>query len=177
MRKLCLAGVLSAGLCSTALAAEPVGEWLVANGDARIRIEPCPNGLWGVIAWTRDPSTDQKNPDPAKRDRSMVGVPILRGMKPVNPNKWEGEVYNAQNGKMYSANITLLSDDVLKIQGCVLGGVFCGGENWSRVVPVVQPAPAPQRPGARPATPTAAQTAAQQKAAAAAVEAACASYQ
>jgi uncharacterized protein (DUF2147 family) len=177
MRKLCLAGVLSASLCSMALAAEPVGEWLVANGEARIKIEPCPNGLWGVISWTRDPSIDLKNPDPAKRDRPMVGVPILRAMKPVNPNKWEGEVYNAQNGKMYSANITLLSDDVLKIQGCVLGGVFCGGENWSRVVPVVQPAPAPQRPGTRPAAPTAAQTAAQQKAAAAAAEAACASYQ
>ena len=74
----------------------------------------------------------------------MVGVPILRAMKPVSPNKWEGEVYNAQNGKMYSANISLVSDDVLKIQGCVLGGIFCGGENWTRVVPVVQPAPPPQ---------------------------------
>jgi len=160
MRKLALA-VLVACSCGPALAAEPVGEWLVANGDARIRIEPCPNGLWGVISWTREPGTDHENPDPAKRDRSMVGVPILRAMKPVRPNRWEGEVYNAQNGKMYSANISLLSDDVLKIQGCVLGGIFCGGENWTRVAPAVQaapvppqksgaqPAPSPQRPGGR----------------------------
>ncbi|HKY86738.1 MAG TPA: DUF2147 domain-containing protein [Pseudorhodoplanes sp.] len=175
MRKLCLVIVLVACICGgEALAAEPIGEWLVANGDARIKIEPCPNGLWGVISWTREPGVDVKNPDPAKRERPMVGVPILRAMKPVSPDKWEGEVYNAQNGKMYSANIALVSDDVLKIQGCVLGGIFCGGENWTRVVPAVQPAPAPpQRPGVRPAAPTAAQ----QKAAAAAAEAACASYQ
>jgi uncharacterized protein (DUF2147 family) len=158
MRKLWLA-VLIGCWCGPALAAEPVGEWLVANGDARIRIEPCPTGLWGVISWTREPGTDHKNPDPAKRDRSMVGVPILRALKPVSPNKWEGEVYNAQNGKMYSANISLVSDDVLKIQGCVLGGIFCGGENWTRAAPVAQPvppqksvaqpAPPPQRPGSR----------------------------
>ena len=165
MRKLCLVIVMVACICgSEALAAEPIGEWLVANGDARIKIEPCPNGLWGVISWTREPGIDINNPDPAKRERPMVGVPILRAMKPVNPNKWEGEVYNAQNGKMYSANIALLSDDVLKIQGCVLGGIFCGGENWTRAVPAVQPAPPPppQKPGARPAGPGA-----QQKAAAA----------
>ena len=42
---------------------------------------------------------------------------------------------------MYSANIALVSDDVLKIQGCVLGGIFCGGENWTRVQPVGRPAP------------------------------------
>ena len=144
MRKFCLAVVVVACICgSQALAAEPIGEWLVANGDARIKIEPCANALWGVIAWTREPGIDINNPDPAKRERPMVGVPILRAMKPVSPNKWEGEVYNAQNGKMYSANISLVSDDVLKIQGCVLGGIFCGGENWTRVVPVVQPAPPP----------------------------------
>ena len=62
-------------------------------------------------------------------------------MKPAAANRWEGEVYNAQNGKMYSANIALVSDDVLKIEGCVLGGLFCGGENWTRVQPVNQPAP------------------------------------
>ena len=168
MRKFCLVVVLVACICgSQALAAEPVGEWLVANGGARIKIEPCANALWGVISWVREPAVDSNNPDPAKRERSMVGVPILRAMKPAasaNTNKWEGEVYNAQNGKMYSANISLVSDDVLKIQGCVLGGIFCGGENWTRVVAVVPPAP-PPKPGARPAAPAAQQKgpAAQQK--------------
>jgi uncharacterized protein (DUF2147 family) len=157
MRKLCFAVVLLACICGPALAAEPIGEWLVANGGARIRIEPCANALWGVISWTREPGVDHENPDPAKRDRPMVGVPILRAMKPVSPNRWEGEVYNAQNGKMYSANISLLSDDVLKIQGCVLGGIFCGGENWTRAVQAVQPLP-PPKPGGKQAV-----TGAQQK--------------
>jgi uncharacterized protein (DUF2147 family) len=133
-------------MCGPALAADPVGEWLVADGGAHIRIESCADALWGIISWTREPGFDSQNPDPTKRSRSIVGVPILRSMKSAGANRWEGEVYNAQNGKMYSANIMLLSDDVLKIQGCVLGGLFCGGENWSRVQPVAQAAPA-SKPG------------------------------
>lgn len=135
MRRVYLAAVLSVVMCSPVLAADPAGEWLVKDGDARIRIESCANGLWGFISWVQKAGTDRKNPDPVKRTRSIVGVPILRGMMPTKPNKWEGEVYNAESGKMYAANITLISDDVLKIEGCVLGGLFCGGENWTRVQP------------------------------------------
>lgn len=157
MRKRHLIIVLLAFVCSPAFAADPVGEWLVKDGGAQIRIEPCADALWGVISWTREPATDSNNPDPAKRSRPIVGVPILRSMKPVDANKWEGEVYNAQNGKMYSANIALVSDDVLKIQGCVFGGLFCGGENWTRVQPVKTTTPAaPAAPAKK--TPPAAKT-------------------
>jgi hypothetical protein len=82
-------------------------------------------------------------------------------MKLVSPNKWEGEVYNAQNGKMYSANIALVSDDVLKIQGCVFGGLFCGGENWTRVQPVKTTTPAPPAAPARKTPPARTQPQAQ----------------
>lgn len=150
MRKLYLAVVLIVCMCGPAPAADPIGEWLVADGSAQIRIAPCADALWGALSWAREPGFDSQNPDPAKRSRSIVGVPILRSMKAVGPNRWEGEVYNAKNGKMYSASIALQSDDVLKIEGCVLGGLFCGGENWTRIQPVAQTAP-PPRPRDRPA--------------------------
>jgi len=142
MRTLCLA-ILLAFMCEAAAAvADPAGEWLVKDGNARIRIEPCANGLWGFISWVQEPGIDRKNPDPAKRNRPIVGVPILRSMMPVKPNRWEGEVYNAESGKMYSASITLVSEDLLKIEGCVLGGLFCGGETWTRVQQIEQKPPA-----------------------------------
>lgn len=156
MRKQSFVIVLFAFLCGPAFAADPIGEWMVADGSAQIRMEPCGNALWGVISWARDPGFDSQNPDPAKRSRSIIGVPILRNMKQVSQNKWEGEVYNAKNGKMYSANIVLVSDDVLKIEGCVLGGLFCGGENWTRMppakaaTPIPRPREKPVAPGAKP---------------------------
>ncbi len=152
MRKRHLILVLLAFMCSPARAADPAGEWMVADGTAQIRIEPCADALWGVISWTKQPGFDGNNPDPAKRSRPIVGVPILRALKLTGDNRWEGEVYNAQNGKMYSVNVSLVSDDVLKIQGCVFGGLFCGGENWTRVQPVKTTTPAaPAAPARKPA--------------------------
>jgi hypothetical protein len=58
-------------------------------------------------------------------------MPILLDMTLTKPNRWEGQVYNSQNGKTYSANISLSDPNTLRIQGCVFG-FLCGGENWTR---------------------------------------------
>jgi uncharacterized protein (DUF2147 family) len=138
-------------------AAEPTGDWLVKDGSAHIRIDYCGGKLWGVVAWEQNPGTDTENPNPARRARQILGIPILLGMNPVQPNKWEGEIYNSQNGKIYSARIGLLDDNTLKLEGCVLGGLFCGGENWTRVttpptggvaLPSAKSAPAAKAPAA-----------------------------
>ena len=111
----------------------PTGEWLVADRVARIKIVDCSGHLWGVVAWEARPGgTDIRNPDPQLRSRPTLGMPILLDMTPTKPNKWEGHVYNSQNGKTYSASITLSDPNTLRIQGCVLG-FLCGGESWTRV--------------------------------------------
>lgn len=141
---LALAGFLLAA--APALAAEPAGptgEWMVADGVAKVRIENCGSQLWGVVSWEKEPGgTDQYNPDPSKRSRPTLGMPLLLGMQQANPNRWDGEIYNAQNGKTYTANIKLSSPDQLELQGCVLG-FLCGGQTWTRTaaaLPTQKPA-------------------------------------
>ena len=112
--------------------ASPEGEWLVAKRVARIRIVDCDERFWGVVSWEMQPGVDSNNPDHAKRTRPTLGMPILLGMALKKPNEWSGEIYNAEDGKTYSASISLLNPDLLKVQGCVLG-FLCGGENWTRV--------------------------------------------
>ena len=113
-----------------ASAADPTGVWWVADHSARIRIVPCSDGYWGVIDWERQPGIDDKNPDPSKRGKPMLGVPILISMKPSQANEWEGKVYNPKDGGFYTARISLQRPDVLKLEGCMW--VFCSGENWTR---------------------------------------------
>ena len=151
-------------LAGHAAAADPTGEWHTANGLANIRIDDCGGVLWGIISWEKDPGgVDLYNPNPAERSRPTLGLHILLAMKPTKPGLWEGEVYNAENGKTYDSRISLTSPDVLRIEGCVLG-FLCGGENWTRVktsedLAAPQRAPAPQRTSrpkqALSATPTA----------------------
>jgi uncharacterized protein (DUF2147 family) len=128
----------------------PVGEWLVANGLARMKVDMCGQHVWGVISWENTPGgQDSNNPDASKRERPMLGMPVLMDMKPGDSDRWEGEVYNAENGKTYDASIKLKSPDVLQIQGCVLG-FLCGGEDWTRCKPDPVAAPAAPARGAKP---------------------------
>ena len=55
---------------------------------------------------TRKPKTDKNNSDAAKRSRPLLGVQIVLGMKPAGADKWTGQVYNAEDGKTYSGNLT-----------------------------------------------------------------------
>ena len=120
-------------------AAEPSGVWQTQAGDARVKVSKCGGGLCGVIVSVRDkidpatgkPAVDDKNPNPALKSRSMVGLTLFSGMKPAGPNKWSGKIYNADDGSTYASNVSVTSPDVLRVEGCV--GPICGGENWTRV--------------------------------------------
>jgi uncharacterized protein (DUF2147 family) len=110
----------------------PIGEWITEDGEGRVRIIPCGQALCGVVAGGNPNDTDRHNPDPAKRNRPVDGMSVLIDMKPAKNNHWEGQIYNAKNGKTYASNISLKSADVLRVEGCVFGGLFCGGQDWTR---------------------------------------------
>jgi uncharacterized protein (DUF2147 family) len=125
-----------------ALAADPTGDWKVADGVANIRVAECYGSMWGAVAWEKVPGgRDQNNPDAAKQSRPTLGMPILIDMKKTSTaDQWEGQVYNAKDGQLYRSTIKLTSPDQLEIQGCVLG-FLCGGETWTRVAAAIPSSP------------------------------------
>jgi uncharacterized protein (DUF2147 family) len=145
---LALAALVSTG--GSAFAASPLGDWMTEDGAGIVRIGPCGSiqvgspppaaarpgtrqpaakpdpaaPLCGLLAWSR-------NDDPGKDDKSFIGTKILSDMKPAGNNRWEGEVTNPTNGKVYQSFMGLRSENVLRIEGCVLG-FLCGGQDWTR---------------------------------------------
>ena len=142
-RTIVYSGVLLATGVSAALAADPTGDWKVADGVANIRVAQCNGNMWGVVAWEKTPGgKDKNNPDVAKQSRPTLGMPILIDMKKKpGVDAWEGQVYNAKDGQLYSSTIKPVGTDQLEIQGCVLG-FLCGGETWTRVGPPIPSSPA-----------------------------------
>ena len=136
------AAFLTTGLTS-ALAADPTGDWRVADGVANIRVAECNGSMWGAVAWEKMPGgRDKNNPDASKQNRPTLGMPILIDMKKKpGVDQWEGQVYNAKDGQSYSSTIKPAGSDQLEIQGCVLG-FLCGGETWTRVAPPIPSSPA-----------------------------------
>jgi uncharacterized protein (DUF2147 family) len=108
----------------------PTGEWLVEDQSAVVRISKCGSGYCGFVA-KGQPGKDYRNPDPAKRNRSVIGIQVMFGMR-GGPSSWSGETYNADDGQMYNGKITLTSPTTLQVEGCVPGGGVCGSQNWTR---------------------------------------------
>jgi len=100
----------------------PVGIWLTEEKEGKVRIEPCGDNLCGY-------SVDLKS--------NANGEQVLINMKPAkDPNKdpqWSGRIHDPNTGSNYDSTIALKGKDELRVQGCAFGGMFCGGQTWTRV--------------------------------------------
>ena len=133
-----LAVLALAAPASAQSAGSPDGVWLTQAGDAKIRVSRCGAGICGVVIWLKEPidpltgkpQVDDKNPNPALAKRRIIGLSLFSGMRPAGPNRWSGQIYNADDGKTYASTISVTGPATLKVEGCV--GTLCGGEEWSR---------------------------------------------
>ena len=94
------------------------------------------------MVWERTPGRDSENPDASLRGRPTLGIPILLGMRQRHRAACRRAAdglarsdLQFPNGKTYDASIKPVDADTLHLEGCVLGGLFCGGQNWTRVKP------------------------------------------
>jgi uncharacterized protein (DUF2147 family) len=140
-RSALLAAVMLTALPPLALAADATGVWLTEDGKAKVRVAACGPALCGTIISLKEandpdtgrPKTDKNNADAGLRNRPMVGVQVVLGMKPSGTaNKWSGQVYNAEDGKTYTGSLTLQDANTIKLEGCILGGLICKASTWTR---------------------------------------------
>ncbi len=95
----------------------PLGVWLTEEKEGKVRIEQCGANLCGY-------SVDKKS--------NQNGEQVLINMKPAK-DKWSGRILDPNTGSTYDSTIALKGTDTLRVQGCAFGGVFCGGQTWTRV--------------------------------------------
>jgi len=95
----------------------PLGLWLTEEKEGKVRIEQCGASLCGY-------SVDKKT--------SQNGEQVLINMKP-GKDKWSGRIFDPNSGSTYDSTIALKGSNNLRVQGCAMGGMFCGGQTWTRV--------------------------------------------
>jgi uncharacterized protein (DUF2147 family) len=96
----------------------PLGLWMTEEKEGKVRIEQCGVNLCGY-------SVDAKS--------NENGEQVLINMKPGKDAKWSGRILDPNTGSTYDSTIALKGSDSLRVQGCAFGGMFCGGQTWSRV--------------------------------------------
>ncbi len=94
------------------------------------------NGSWGIVQFA--PCGD-----------SFCGTLTGGGGQNVNPQyfgtvlvrdmRWDGSEFSGgtlldvETGRVYQARLRFRGPNALRVSGCVLGGVICGGQTWARV--------------------------------------------
>lgn len=116
------------------------GVWMNAEKTAKIKIFKTTKGKYaGKIIWLRDgDKKDVNNPDKDKRDRQLMGLPIVRGFKwNEYDKKWQGGlIYDPKKGKTYSCYMYFDSEDksTLSLRGYIMGMKWLGRTTeWKRV--------------------------------------------
>ena len=104
-----------------AIAGDLTGIWMRDDGSAKLRFDACEgDAVCGFLAW-------KKGPDGPAR----IGQQLFSGMKPNGKDSWAGTALNPEDGKRYTAKLTL-SGDRLVTAGCVFGGLICESFDWRR---------------------------------------------
>jgi len=127
-------------LLAPAYAADPFGTWLTGDKKGKVRVVNCGGALCGTLVWLKEPidpethrpKTDKHNADAAKQGRPLLGAPIVLNMKPSGGDVWKGKVYNAEDGNTYSGSFTMTGPNTAELKGCVMGGLICKGQTWTR---------------------------------------------
>ncbi len=125
-----------------------VGKWWNQEKDAQIEIYPCDGKYCGKITWLQEPNfpvndskgmggkpkVDRENPDPAQRERPILGMNLVWGFSFSGGNLWEGGfIYDPRDGKTYKCKMTLATPDHLKVRGFIGISLIGKTNDWSRV--------------------------------------------
>lgn len=103
-----------------------LGKWKSSDNKMIVEVYKDKGEFRAKIIWFNDdPSKpmdewrDKHNPDPALRNRRILGMDVLSDLK-YNPksHSWEdGTIYDAQHGKLWGAAGYIDKDGLLKVKG------------------------------------------------------------
>jgi uncharacterized protein (DUF2147 family) len=132
-----IAALALGALASPAFAADATGLWATPTNGGQVEIARCGNSLCGKLVTSAQIKTDPalkdiKNKDAAQRGRTLKGLQMLYDFT-GGPTKWSGgKVYNPDDGGTYSGTIEMISDNQLKLKGCIVAPL-CKTQVWNRV--------------------------------------------
>lgn len=142
MRTWVLALLVSAGLTATAGATASAydisGVWRLSDGKVTVQIAPCggKNYCGKVVGLAKPnykdgrPKVDRKNPNPALRKRRVMGLTILYNVHQVANRRWDGMIYNADDGHTYAGHLYDHGNNAT-LKACV--AFLCKSMTWVKV--------------------------------------------
>jgi uncharacterized protein (DUF2147 family) len=132
---------LSLGVFAQTGADGCLGVWLTGSKKGHVQIYKQGDNYFGKIIWLKEPNDatgkaklDSKNSDAKLQSRPIIGMINLSGFKYEGENVWEsGKIYDPENGKLYSAKMTLNNANQLSVRGYIGISLIGRTDVWTRL--------------------------------------------
>ncbi len=125
-----------------------LGTWLTTDEDGYrdsvVEIVRQGTSYTGLVRWVAlqtypagdhmagQPLVDRENPDPALRERPVLGLPVLQGLQ-FSGDSWQGgTIYSVRSGKTYRVRLKLPRPGTLEVRGYLATPLFGESVYWSR---------------------------------------------
>jgi len=114
---------------AAASAGTPDGIWRNPKNSVHVRVAPCRDKLCGTVVW----ANEKARADAAKgMDEPFIGSMIFRDLA-RHGESWRGRIFVPNRGRTFSGAIHVVDPVTLEAKGCVLGGLFCKSQLWTRI--------------------------------------------
>jgi uncharacterized protein (DUF2147 family) len=106
------------------------GHWKNPKGSVVVRVASCGDAYCGVVVEASDKAkaTARKGGTP-----NLIGTRILSSMRPVGDGIFKGQAFDPKRNIRAPATVRLLGPSTLVVKGCVLSGIICKEQRWTRV--------------------------------------------
>ena len=130
LAKLAFIAVAAAVPITASTQAALEGHWKNPKGSVVVRVSSCGDAYCGVVIEASDKAkaTAKKGGTP-----NLIGTRILSGMKPVGDGTYKGQAFDPKRNIRAPATIRLLGSSTLVVKGCLISGIICKEQRWTRV--------------------------------------------
>lgn len=128
---LVLIGALLGAGATPAIAKTPIeGQWKNPKGSVVVQVRPCGAAYCGTVvqANAKAKRTAAKGGTP-----NLIGTRIMSDMRPVKDGVFKGHAFDPKRNIRAPATIRVVSPSTLSIKGCLVGGMICKEQRWTKV--------------------------------------------
>lgn len=109
---------------------DPRGDWRNTRDTVHMRVAACGEALCATVIW----ASDKAKADARKGSgQDLVGSRLLSDLRRHANGRWKGKAYVPDIDVRASAVMVPVKPNLLRVSGCILGGLICRTAHWHRM--------------------------------------------
>ena len=106
------------------------GQWRNPKGSVVVKIEPCGGAYCGIVV---DASDKAKAGARRGGTPNLIGTRILSDVRPNGSGVYKGRAFEPKRNIRAPATIRVVGPSTLLVKGCLIGGLLCKEQRWTRI--------------------------------------------